>query len=55
MALRCTSEPFDEFMKFYNKVVPNIYTPEPGIFEVTLVNAKNLKIMKSNAKGDEII
>lgn len=30
MALRCNFEPFDEFMKFYSKIVPNIYTP--GIY-----------------------
>lgn len=29
-------EPFDTFMEFYDKIVPNIYTPEPGIMEVLL-------------------
>lgn len=30
-------EPFDTFMEYYDKIVPNIYTPEPGIMEVLLI------------------
>lgn len=37
MALRCNFEPFEDFMKFYDKIVPNIYTPEPGITEVNIL------------------
>ncbi|XP_063221190.1 small ribosomal subunit protein mS39 [Bacillus rossius redtenbacheri] len=32
-ALLCSMEPLDVFMDFYNKMVPNIYVPEPGIME----------------------
>jgi len=34
VALKCTLEPFDVFMQYYDKIVPNIYTPEPQIMEV---------------------
>lgn len=29
--LLCATEPLEKFMETYNKLVPNIYTPEPGI------------------------
>ncbi|KAJ8881542.1 hypothetical protein PR048_018024 [Dryococelus australis] len=32
-ALLCSMEPLEVFMEFYNKMVPNIYVPEPGIME----------------------
>nr|CAD7201210.1 unnamed protein product [Timema douglasi] len=35
-ALLCSTEPFEVFMEFYNKMVPNIYIPEPGIMEEVL-------------------
>lgn len=32
MSLLCKQEPLDEFIdKYYNKYVPNIYVPEPGV------------------------
>lgn len=30
-ALLCNTEPLDVFMETYNTLVPNVYTPEPGI------------------------
>lgn len=30
IALLCVTEPFDIFMETYRKLVPHIYTPEPG-------------------------
>ncbi|ODN00431.1 Protein PTCD3, mitochondrial [Orchesella cincta] len=36
VALKCNLEPFDVFMQYYDKIVPNIYTPEPGIMEEIL-------------------
>ncbi|CAD7077516.1 unnamed protein product [Hermetia illucens] len=32
-ALLCHTEPLEEFMKTYDLLVPNVYTPEPGIME----------------------
>ena len=35
LGLLFSTEPVEEFMeRFYNKLVPNVYTPEPGIMEV---------------------
>lgn len=36
MGLMCLSEPLDIFMECYNRLVPNIYTPEPGIMHEVL-------------------
>lgn len=34
--LICSTEPLEVFMEFYDKLVPNIYTPEPSVmFEVS--------------------
>ncbi|XP_063853262.1 small ribosomal subunit protein mS39-like [Scylla paramamosain] len=35
-ALSCSSLPIDEFMQVYDKLVPHIYTPEPGIMQEVL-------------------
>lgn len=35
-ALCCSSLPIDEFMQVYDKLVPHIYTPEPGIMQEVL-------------------
>ena len=35
LGLLCNTEPIEAFMEnFYNQLVPNVYTPEPGIMEV---------------------
>uniref|UniRef100_A0A336MAF5 Small ribosomal subunit protein mS39 n=1 Tax=Culicoides sonorensis TaxID=179676 RepID=A0A336MAF5_CULSO len=36
MGLMCLTESLDDFMEFYNRLVPNIYTPEPGIMNEVL-------------------
>lgn len=36
LGLLCSTEPLDTFMQTYNKLVPNIYTPEPGIMSEIL-------------------
>lgn len=36
LALMCQTEPLDVFMECYNRLVPNIYTPEPGIMNEVL-------------------
>lgn len=42
LGLLFNTDPVEEFMEnFYNKLVPNVYTPEPGIME-GLVKAVNL-------------
>ncbi|XP_037078403.1 protein PTCD3 homolog, mitochondrial-like, partial [Pollicipes pollicipes] len=42
LALLYGTEPIEDFMaNFYNKLVPNVYTPEPGIME-GLVNAVSM-------------
>ncbi|XP_037956999.1 protein PTCD3 homolog, mitochondrial-like [Teleopsis dalmanni] len=35
-ALLCQTEPVEEFMQTYDKLVPNIYIPEPGVMEELL-------------------
>lgn len=40
-ALMCKTEPLETFMEFYDKLVPNIYTPEPGVM-VELLRAIEL-------------
>jgi len=32
--MKCEGLPFEQFMEYYNVVVPHIYTPEPAIMEV---------------------
>lgn len=36
LALLCLTEPLDAFMETYHRLVPNIYTPEPGIMSEIL-------------------
>jgi len=44
MGLKASMEPFDKLMECYNKIVPNVYTPEPGIMEEIL---KSLELNQS--------
>ena len=40
MFIRINSEPIEKYFEFYEKIVPNIYTPEPGVMEVIIVILK---------------